>query len=210
MIQNVDKTVIVKNARITLTDDDGIRSTLVAFWLQRMEITDVHVLPTQTEERTKVGDGNSSAAVQVADLAVIARSELTIDCRSSLSYRRGHIPGSYFLTRANLARDLLSLPPPGLVTVIADDEAYANLLARDLRDAGYTPETYLSEFEQWVDKGREVETGYTHLASPSNNMWYDGEHMENPDDALRENRRYIEWEKTLIDDLGDEPLIGYA
>ena len=46
-----------------------------------------------------------------------------------------HIPGAWFLTRARLEQDALNLPEGDLV-IIADDMAYAHLIARDLGKLG--------------------------------------------------------------------------
>lgn len=213
MIQNVDKAVIVKNARVVLTDDDGTRSTLVAFWLKRMGFSDVYVLTTEAADRTDRVEEPATGAEPMTTINHITDDDLIVDCRFSLAYRRGHIPGSWHLSRANLDRDLPRLPvTTGAVFIVADDEAYAQLLARDLAHAGYipNPKIIIGGYGQWAIAGRDIETGYTHLASPPSDMWYDGEHMENSDDALRENRRYIDWEKALIDDLPDEPSIRYV
>ena len=207
LIQNVDKYAIVRNARIVITDDDGSRAGMVAFWLRRMGHRDVHVLASSLADRSESGSVQQNEATE--DQPMPGEGELVVDVRSSLAYRRGHLPGSWFLTRQNLERDLPGLPGPGPVAVISDDADHAALTARDLRAAGYAPRVLLDGYERWCSAGGEVETGYTRLASPPNDMWYGGEHLESAENAARENRRYIAWEIALIDDIGDDPSVRY-
>ncbi|MGI9406258.1 MAG: rhodanese-like domain-containing protein, partial [Hyphomicrobiaceae bacterium] len=209
LIQNIDKAAIVKNSRIVLTDDDGARITLVAFWLKRMGFGDVHMLPTAPDDRTQQGVAAREIGTVDDEVLHLSDAELVVDIRSSLAYRRGHVPGSWFLSRANLERDLANLPAPGPIAVIADDAAYAELMARDLRLSDFQPFVVLDGFETWKAAGGAIETGFTRLASPPNDMWYDGEHLQHAADAARENRRYIAWEKALIDDIVGEPSVRY-
>lgn len=208
LIQNIDKYVIVRNARIVLGDDDGIRAGVVAFWLHRMGFEDVAILNSRPGDRTAVPQGGG--APQQGDQALPGEADLVVDVRSSLAYRRGHIPGSWYLSRAHLTRDLARLPNPGPVTIAAGgDESYAALVARDLALAGFQPRVVMNAVARWRERGLPLETGFSRLASPPNDMWYDGEHLEHAADAARENRRYIDWEKALIEDIADDPSVRY-
>ena len=207
LIQNIDKYVIVRNAQIVVTDDDGIRAGVVAFWLHRMGLEDVSVFASESGHRSETLGGGK--ATQKGRQPLPNAGELIVDVRTSLAYRRGHIPGSWFLSRGHLDRDIPRLPEPGPVAIVADDAEYAALTARDLGTAGYEPRILLDGFERWRGQGGDTETGYTRLASPPNDMWYDGEHLENAADGARENRRYIDWEKALINDIADDPSVRY-
>ena len=209
LIQNIDKAVMVKNARIVLTDDDGARTAMVAHWLQRMGLGDVYICPTAPADRTEKVSSIPGASGIGNPIPHPTNAELIVDIRSSLAYRRGHIGGSWFLSRANLARDSANLQAVGPVAIVSDDYAYAELMARDLRAAGFAPSIVLDDIANWETNGWVIETGFTRLASPPNDMWYDGEHLEGPADAARENRRYIAWEKALIDDIVGEPSVKY-
>ena len=266
LIQTIDTHVSVRNARIVLCDDDGIRSGVLAFWLHRMGLRDVFVVSSGPKKWTKrppsppktvdvdrvdvhqVDDTTPDQAIPVhntkncnpgtynPDAPLPRPDELIVDIRSSLAYRQGHIPGSWFLTRADLERDLprlsahrpaaISNPDtpqnpntpvnpdkqngePTPVVLISDDPTFAALMAEDLRKARYAPRLVMNGFARWCDAGGAVETGFTRLASPPTDMWFDGKHLEHPKDAARENRRHIAWETALIEDMGDEPSVRY-
>ena len=207
LIQNIDKYVVVRNARIVLIDDDGTRAQFAANWLGRMNYSDIaaHKIAPQSPD---VIEAAHSPAAKLLDHEIVS-NHLIIDCRTSLKYKRNHIRGSMFLTRACLERDTAELPSTKPIALIADDIEYANLMARDLKTLGFTVDAIYALPRNWESMTYQKETGFARLASPPNDMWYDAEHLDNPAQAMRENRRYIEWEKALIDDLKDEPSISY-
>ncbi|MBK8739675.1 MAG: rhodanese-related sulfurtransferase, partial [Betaproteobacteria bacterium] len=47
LVQSVDHYVGVRNARIVLIDDDGVRARFTASWLKQMGWTDVYVLDSR-------------------------------------------------------------------------------------------------------------------------------------------------------------------
>ena len=207
LIQTVDAQVIVRNARVVLCDDDGTRAGVLAVWLQRMGFRDVFVFAMGTLETPL--NPHQIDTPNMPDQPPPVLGDLIVDIRSSQAYYQGHIPGSWFLTRADLARDLRNLPKPGPVALIAEDEAYADLVTRDAATFGFTARTILNGFARWRDQGGPIETGFTRLASPPNDMWFDGKHLRNPRDIARETRRHLAWQRALIDEISDEPSVQF-
>ena len=208
LIQTIDRHAVVRNARIVLTDDDGTRATVIAYWLTRMGFPNVDVLAA-TDDALRARPDQAPRA-PAASCQSIPTDGLVIDIRPSLDYRNGHIPGSWFLTRENLDRDLAILPKTRQATLITDEEHYAQLMARDLARFGIQAQVLDGGYAAWIKEGNLPERGLTHLASPPNDTAYFGDMLEGEAATVREDRRYIAWETALIDDMFDDPSIRYS
>ncbi|MEM9500058.1 MAG: rhodanese-like domain-containing protein [Pseudomonadota bacterium] len=208
LIQTIDRYVVVRNARIVLTDDDAARATVIAFWLMRMGFPKVEVLAATADAL--------SARPEQAQPAADARPRnvttdgLVLDVRPSPQFRDGHVPGSWFLTRENLDRDVPNLPETKQATLITDDQRYAQLMARDLERFGIDAKVLKGGYARWIEEGGTPESGLTQLASPPNDTAYFGDMHEDAAATAREDRRYIAWETALIDDMFDDPSIRYS
>lgn len=214
LIQTIDCTAIVRNARIVLCDDDGIRASVAACWLQRMGLGAVFSLTLSREDLTEASDDASGCRPCIGPeglAAAMADTEtVLLDIRSSLAYRREHVAGSWFWTREHPARDLANLPPAKRAVLIADDPDYGEMAARDLEALGLETRLYRAVAAPGAFADLAVETGFMRLASPPHDMHYDAEHLESPQAKARENRRYIAWEIALIDDIIGDPSVRYS
>lgn len=219
LIQTIDCTAIVRNARIVLCDDDGIRASVAACWLQRMGLGEIFsaTLSSATlsrEDLTELSDDapESGCSMSPEDLtAAMADAEtVLLDIRSSVAYRRGHVAGSWFWTREHPARDLANLPAAERAVLIADDPDYAEMAARDLEALGLETRLYRPDAAPGAFAGVPVKTGFSRLASPPHDMHYDSEHLESAQARARENRRYLAWEIALIDDITGDPSVRYT
>lgn len=215
LVQNVDRYVPVRNARVVLVDDDGVRALTAAAWLKRMGMPDVCAASLDSDDMTCRPSGQNTADLQPISAkqlssALVSAETIALDVRSSLSYRRGHIRGSYFLTRENLSRDIQNLPGHKFAVLVADDEDYAALLIRDLMELGIDVRTFLTKDLHAIEEVLPLETGFSRLASPPNDRHYDAENLDAPAAKVRENRRYIDWEVALLDDIQSEPSVRYV
>ncbi len=214
LVQNVDRFVVVRNARVVLVDDDGVRALTAAAWLGRMGFPQVYAATLSDGDVTEKATRPFQADVQYADVQEVASAldkdeTMVLDIRSSLSYRRGHLRASYFMTREDLARDVQKLPGENNAILVSDDIKYASLMVRDLMEMGITTLVFPIKHLRAGGGPLPVETGFSNLASPPNDMHYDAETFDNIVAKTRENRRYIDWEIALIDDIRNEPSVRF-
>lgn len=206
LVQNVDRYMVTRNARTVLIDSDGVRAKASGYWLKRMGYANVYVLTADGTEQTEKSCRpavNPQAQVTPEELAA-TRSCVIADCRRSSAYRRGHIPGAWFLTRARLELDIQNLPV-GEIVLVSDDAAYAHLLARDLEAMGRHVRLLKGGMSAWKAGNRPLETGLTSLASTPDDVHVDASDFDTKEQRQREFRRYLDWEIGLIDMLPGDP-----
>lgn len=206
LVQNVDRYLVTRNARTVLIDTDGVRAKASAYWLARMGYQNIHVLTAEGTEKSQ-NSGPSGPAdqslVSAADLRAGAGYTIA-DIRSSVAYRRGHVPGAWFLTRARLDEDAANLPD-GEIVLVSDDTSYARLVARDLSALGRSVHHLDGGMAAWTAAGGAVESGLTALASTPDDKHVDPADLDTKEQMQREFRRYLDWEIGLIDMLAGDP-----
>ncbi|NNF77546.1 MAG: rhodanese-related sulfurtransferase, partial [Rhizobiales bacterium] len=195
-----------RNARTVLIDNDGVRAKASAYWLARMGYRNIHVFTASSTKQTETGDEPATSNVEgiSAEALVSASGKVVADIRRSPAYRRGHIPGAWFLTRAKLDRDVLNLPD-GDIVLVSDDPAYASLVSRDLKAMGRNVQLLDGGMPAWRAAGGDVETGLTALASVPDDSHVNPRDLDTKEQMQREFRRYLDWEIGLIDMLDGEP-----
>ncbi|MEM8688942.1 MAG: rhodanese-like domain-containing protein [Pseudomonadota bacterium] len=203
LVQNVDRYMVTRNARSVLIDTEGVRAKASAFWLARMGYKNVHVL---TAQGTKTSPQEAPTPLPENERITVVELEngqtcIVADIRTSTRYRRGHIPGAWFLTRAHLERDEANLPA-GEIALVSDDAAYADLVARDLRSLGRKVRHLEGGMSAWSGA---TQKGLTALASVPDDIHVDPSDLDTTAQREREFRRYLDWEIGLIDMLEGDP-----
>jgi rhodanese-related sulfurtransferase len=142
LVQATDQWVGVRNARIVLVDDTGVRARMAGAWLRQMGYRDVFVVEggldairTSGRERVPVPElGAKVATIDVTGLVALLDSgdgTVVIDLARSIDYRDGHIPGAIWGVRTRLAalkpqlagaKHVVVTSPDGLVARLAADE----------------------------------------------------------------------------------------
>ena len=114
LVQATDQWVGVRNARIVLVDDTGVRARMSGAWLRQLGCRDVFVVEggldairTTGRERLPVPElGATVATIDVTGLVALLDSgegTMVIDLARSIDYRDGHIPGAIWGVRTRLA-----------------------------------------------------------------------------------------------------------
>ncbi len=211
--QATDLWVGVRNARIVLADEDGIRAPMVAAWLRQLG-HESHVMPDTPETRqafAKAGVAEQRkpsfdpASIRLRAASPQDLSHLLwsgqgtgIDLRSSADYRKGHVPGSVWSIRPYVASAVRDPGQP--VVLIADDPGVAQIAALDLRDAGCSDIAILAGgIRAWTADGQKLNAA----DNPPDRERIDfvfhtlGRNEGNLDAA----RAYIAWEVGLVDQL---------
>ena len=139
LVQATDAWVAVRNARIALLDDDGVRARMTAAWLRQMGHRDVFVVEDGLQDVTvpgtaPVGVPELQAKVETidADTLAAASDATVVDLARSIDFRAGHIPGAFWGVRSRLdglrdhlcmAKLLVLTSPDGVLARLAVPEA---------------------------------------------------------------------------------------
>ncbi|CAG9988294.1 unnamed protein product [Clonostachys byssicola] len=215
LVQATDEWVGVRGARIVLYDTDGVRALMTASWLLQLG-WDVQVLehgasvpddlPSTTQASWKVP---KSGAITVEDLERIPEPTI-VDLARSPVYRKGHIPGAWFASGPELARDLQSAPGSGPIVLTSPDgkiaaanveyarEAITNLSREILYLSGGTA--------AWTARGKFLETEHQWLSEPIDVYKRPYEGTEN---ARKDMQGYIDWEHGLVAQIANDGIARF-
>jgi rhodanese-related sulfurtransferase len=145
LVQATDRWVAVRNARIVLVDDTGVRARMTGGWLRQMGAGfEVYVLEDglagRLEEDGGVVECPEAAAVKppaitAPDLAARLGEggAQVVELSRSIDFRAGHIPGALWGVRTRLANVAPRLKDDRPVVVAAPEEALARLAVPELQ-----------------------------------------------------------------------------
>jgi rhodanese-related sulfurtransferase len=144
LIQATDQWIGVRNARIVLLDDTGVRAGMAAGWLREMGHRDVFVVEGGLEEVRGSGVALApipelAAAVPIIDVPHLTElldageGTVLVDVARSIEYRDGHIPGAHWGIRSRLDALRSVLAPARHVVVTSPDGMLARLAVDELR-----------------------------------------------------------------------------
>ena len=141
LVQATDQWVGIRNARIVLIDGgEQVRAPVVAAWLRQLGCN-AYVLDGGVRSGLRRHEAWKPVlprlpAISVPDLkrALDAGTCAVVDLRSSMSFRKAHIPGSRWSIRPRIAE--LAHHPRAPLVLIADNPAIACIAGLDLAEAG--------------------------------------------------------------------------
>ena len=219
LVQATDAYMATRNARIVLTDDDGVRAVMTGSWLVQMGWPEVYVLADGLKGRQLVQgmpktvipelDAAAAATISPAELqALVEKGEASVvDLAPSLAYEAGHIPGAWFAVRARLPRSLDRVPKRRLLVLTSPDGALAWLAAAELEDCGFADIRVLGGgTAAWRAAGLPLATGREAMADTPDDCWRRPYDPYAPPDA---RERYLRWEIELIRQIEREGDIGF-
>ena len=209
----------MRNARIVLVDDDGVRAAMTGSWLVQMGWPEIYVLDGGLSGRALVPGRRVPVIPELdkADVATIDAAELRrlldageaalVDLAPSIAYEAGHIPGAWFAVRARLPGSLEKLPPRPVLVLTSPDGVLARLAAAELGESGF-PAVYALDggTEAWREAGLPLATGREAMADTPDDCWrrpYDPYASE----GARE--RYLKWEIELVHQIEREGDVGF-
>lgn len=213
LIQAIDEWVGVRGARIVLYDTDGVRARMAASWLVQMG-WDAHILE---DEPATTLDGiqtppipswklSSSKTVTVDDLRQLSNATV-VDLARTPAYRKGHIPGAWFASGPELARDLTTIEGTGPVVLTSSDGVIAAANVDYARETTGRDVLYLSGgTEAWVAAGNALETESRWLSEPIDVYKRPYEGLDVPKENMQ---AYIDWEHGLVAQLANDGISGF-
>src|SRR5438270_10526439 len=219
LVQATDAYMATRNARIVLTDDDGVRAVMTGSWLVQMGWPEVYVLAGGLKGR-QLAPGMPKPAIPELDAAVAAtvspaelqaliesREASVVDLAPSLAYEAGHIPGAWFAVRARLPRSLDRVPKRRVLGLTSPDAALARLAAAELEDSGFAEIRVLDGgTAAWRAAGLPLTTGREAMADTPDDCWRRPYDPYAPPDA---RERYLRWEIELIRQIEREGDTGF-
>ena len=209
LIQTTDQWVGVRNARVIVIDDEGVRAPVVASWLRQLRC-DVYVLEGGVRSGLK---GRSAPIPALPALATISAIELkqaldasscmVFDLGTSMNFRKAHIPGSRWSIRPRIAQSARNAK--GTVILVPDGKTdVAQLAAIELFAAGIKNVKLLDGgLASWQRAGYATEAS---PEVPSNAECID--YLFFVHDRHAGNReamkRYLAWETGLLAQLDEQ------
>ncbi|PZO66602.1 MAG: sulfurtransferase [Paracoccus denitrificans] len=195
LVQATDEWLGVRGARVVLYDDDGVRARMAASWLHQMGwqvavLDDADGLNLPSAHRPWSWGGDTVDTVEGAVIADLARHA---------AYRKGHIPGAWFVSGPELARDIARLPGDGPIILTSPDGRVAAANLDVARSATSRPVSVLSGgTNAWQGelevKGREASNPIDAYKRP----------YEGTDNAREKMQAYIDWELGLVAQLAND------
>ncbi|WP_288900336.1 rhodanese-like domain-containing protein [uncultured Sneathiella sp.] len=211
IVQATDEWIAVRNSRVVLIDDNGLRATSAASRLKRLGYS-VAVMRTEFEALGAWDTPEKSLPefCEFPNMKEISAAQLKankdqfniIDVRPSSQYREKCIPGSSWSIRPKL--DQLDFERGANVVLISDNPSIANLAVLDLQEATSADMYFLAGgIESWGEIGGELELD-SNRPSVEESIDYlyfvHDRHYGNMESA----RQYIAWEIGLIDQLDND------
>ena len=220
LVQATDAFVAVRNSRIVLIDDHGVRATMTASWLVQMGWDDVFVLKDALDygswsarppapEVLGMDDMTCETIAPAALAQRLAADAVTVlDLDSKPRYREGHIPGAWHGIRANLQRNLARLPQDKPLAITSADGVVAKLAAHDMWESQRTPVLVLEGgTDAWRAAGLELESGETRLTDDIEDVWVrPHDRTANNEQAMQD---YLTWEVDLITQIGRDDDVRF-
>ena len=213
LVQATDEYVGVRNARLVLIDDTGVRATMTASWLLQMGWEEVYVLEGGLEDaQIEKGPGQRRilglekvhppkvSAKQLHTMNTENRA-LVLDLADSLEFREGHIPGARRASRLELVNMLEGLKDDREIVLCSADGTLATLSAVEAANADETRLNVLEGgTEAWYKAGLTLEEGDEPGAGElEDDVWYRPyERTDAVEDAMK---AYLSWEVALVEQI---------
>ncbi len=221
LVQATDGWIGVRNARIALLDDDGVRARMTAAWLRQMGHRDVFVVDGGLQDATIPGAAPVDVPVDVpeptttaetigADTLAAASDATVVDLARSIEFRDGHIPGAVWgvRTRLDALRDRLAVAR--LVVLTSPDGVLARLAVAEVKALTHMPVRVLEGgTAAWVRAAHRLEHHRTH---PPDDSCIDV-HLRPYDrnsgieDAMQ---AYLSWETGLLDEIARDGTVAFG
>ena len=215
LVQETEMVAPVRGARIVLTDPSGggVRANMPASWLAQMA-WDVYVIDdVQSSDLTEKGVWRAPlpsppivASVDAMTLSHWLKTDsntIAVDFSTHANYVKGHIPGSWYALRSQLADALKQLPQADRYVLTSFPAELSLFAAQEFQKLTEAEVLVLEGGNSaWASAGFEMEKGPSHLASPPLDRYkrpYEGTSV---DPAAMQ--AYLDWEFGLVAQLGKD------
>lgn len=203
LVQATDYYVGVRNGRIVVTDNDGVRATMTASWLVQMGWSDVHILLGGLSGHVMIPGATPTVPLPACPVPMITpdalkalKGAVVVDLESSLAFRDAHIPGAYWAIGPRFSRALEKLPAFDHLVLTSADGAVASLAAGEIVALVGKPVSVLEGgTKAWVAADLPTEAGATRHLDETVDVWY--RPYDNTANVEEKMREYLSWEVDL-------------
>jgi len=231
LVQATDTWIGVRNARIVLVDDTGVRARMAAAWLRQMGHRDVFVVEGGLEAIRTTGAApiavpELAAPVDLIDVSGLQHLQdsgdgtVVLDLARSVEFRDGHIPGAVWGVRTRLAplaaqlaaaRHVVITSPDGMLARLAVAEVKALALGTRDTPRGQGPDIRVLEggTQAWHAFGRPLVKDRTAPPDEACIDFYLRPYDRNSgiEDAMN---AYLTWEIDLVREIERDATIAFG
>ncbi|BCS25705.1 uncharacterized protein APUU_50416A [Aspergillus puulaauensis] len=210
LVQATDEWVGVRGARLVLYDTDGVRARMTASWLLQLGwevyvFDETSTIPKDLSVREIPSRNPKSGGISVDEFKALPEKTV-VDLARSPVYTKGHIPGSWFASGPELARDLKALPDDGPIVLTSPDGVIAAANFEAHRSISRQVLYLVGGTAAWVDAGNTLETEPRWLSEPIDVYKRPYEGTGNAREAMQ---GYLDWEYGLVAQLANDGVAGF-
>jgi rhodanese-related sulfurtransferase len=214
LVQETEMVAPVRGARIVLADaSSSVRANMPASWLAQMA-WDVYVVDDlRASDLSEIGIWKAPLPplpqVKLVDAATVSHwlkadsNTIAVDFSTHANYVKGHIPGSWYALRSQLADAIKQLPQVDRYVLTSAPSELSIFVAQEFQSLCQSEVLALEGGNAaWTSAGLELEKGPSRLASPPLDRYkrpYEGTSV---DPAAMQ--AYLDWEFGLVDQLGKD------
>ena len=214
LVQETEMVAPVRGARIVLADaSSSVRANMPASWLAQMA-WDVYVVDgLKASDLSETGIWKAPLPilpqVQFVDAATVSHwlkadsNTIAVDFSTHANYVKGHIPGSWYALRSQLADAIKQLPQVDRYVLTSTPFELSMFVAQEFQSLCESEVLVLEGGNAaWTSAGLELEKGPSRLASPPLDRYkrpYEGTSVE--PSAMQ---AYLDWEFGLVEQLGKD------
>lgn len=205
LVQATDEFLAVRNARIVLTDDLGLRAASTAIWLIGMG-HEVHLLDVDARKGEQAGP---EAVPTAPDFPTLPLAEVKarigacrlLDASRGMDYRKAHVDGAEWVTRARIGADLAGPDP---VIVLGRSAALVSGVVQRLLALGAADVAgAIGGPADWQAAGLTV-VDSPYIPTEADCIDFLFFVHDRHDDNLESARQYLRWEMGLLEQLDEQ------
>jgi len=209
LIQATDTWIGVRNARVALIDDDGVRARMTGAWLRQMGHRDVFVVEGGLDDLAEAGPA-IPLAPDVEETETIPDDALVIDLARSFDFRAGHIPGAVWAVRTRLAALGDRLSGAKHVVLTSADGVLARLAVAEAKALTQAPVRVLrGGTNGWVERGGKLVADRTDPPDEECVDFYLRPYDRNSgvEEAMQ---AYLSWEIDLVREIERDGTVAFG
>jgi rhodanese-related sulfurtransferase len=201
----------VRNGRILLIDDDGVRARVVAYWLKKLGYQEVAVL--SVDFKPEINDPGKPVLIDISKkypscpVDAINPEAVVLDLSPSTVFQQHHIPGALWFIRSYLKEIIGKIPDRQIVVMDDEEGRLARLVVEDLAKLG-RDNAYLldGDLESWRSSGASIESGDNGMLTAIDDCYYASPHSEIK--KMRMKKAYMDWQSDMDLQIIDDGIIS--
>jgi rhodanese-related sulfurtransferase len=205
LVQATDEYLAVRNSRVVLVDDDGVRATMAASWLLQMGWRGVRT--HHAARHDLVDTAPPAGGLTPPPVATCTVDELNedadatvLDLAPSTTYGLSHVPGAWWVVRSRLGEARRLVGPADRLVVTSPTGDLAAWAVDDV--ARMWPEAIVVALEggtaEWERADHAVEPGMTRPTTATDDVWAKPYDPDDEEVARARMREYLTWEVALV------------